>query len=123
MKRLAAVALAVGVGTASCTGHGTGSMIPSAGAAPGTLSPTTRGAHAASFSPSDAAPAGWAATGTHAIPLANAVDRGAVSPSQAITVHVGLQMQNMAALQKLVAGGGTIGNATFMSTYAPTAAR
>jgi len=67
------------------------------------------------------APAGWSATSTGVMSLLNATDLGAISATQSITVVLGLQLQNVAQLQSLVASGQTISQSQFNSTYAPSA--
>jgi pseudomonalisin len=69
------------------------------------------------------APAGWAATNTGILALANAVDAGALPATQSLTVRVGLQLRNESQLQSAVASGQQISGSTFMSTYAPTSAQ
>lgn len=113
MYKLAALAVAVGVLTASCAGHGGTSSMPAVPQSPtgGPLKPSSTAA----------APAGWATTDTLALTLpSGATDMGAATPGTPMTVRVALQMQNVSQLQQLVASGQTIDDATFMSTYAPT---
>jgi pseudomonalisin len=117
MKTFAAAAVTAGLITASCSGHGALSSLPSgqnqaASGAFGTHS--TRAAAIAS------APAGWAATATQAIPVANASDLGAAPASQSVTVRLGLNLHNSNQLAQAVAGGQEVSDAAFMATYAPT---
>jgi pseudomonalisin len=124
MKRLAWIA-AVGVLTASCSGHGAApgsfSAMPPASSSAARNPAGTGGTRAAAVSIS--VPSGWAATSTLALPLQGASDLGALSPSQTLTVRVGLQLNNASALKALVSSGQTISPATFDATYAPTAAQ
>ncbi|HZT14235.1 MAG TPA: S53 family peptidase [Candidatus Baltobacteraceae bacterium] len=108
MNRFVVLAIAAGVLTASCAGHTGTSAVPQV------PSGTHSGRHPMS------APPGWAATGTQAVNLANAVDLGALTPSQPLTIRVGLALHNQSQLQSLVASGQSVDPATFMSTYAPT---
>ncbi|MFZ0226290.1 MAG: hypothetical protein WAL41_04930, partial [Mycobacterium sp.] len=58
----------------------------------------------------------WAPTATQAITLANmpsAKDAGALDPQTNLSVVVGLQTQNVAALQLLVKAENTPGNAAY----------
>jgi subtilase family serine protease len=112
MKKLAAVAVAAGLLTASCAGHGgsSSSLPPMAQSNSGIKSASTA-----------TAPAGWAATNTLAIPIANATDLGEASPTQSITVLVGLKLHNMSQLQQAVASGTVLSDATVNATYGPTA--
>lgn len=112
MQKLAALAVAVGLLTASCAGHGGSSNIPP-------LAQSKPGGPVKSASTATA-PAGWATTNTLAIPIANATDLGAASSSQTLTVRVGLALHNQSALAQSVASGTIIDDGTFMSTYAPT---
>jgi len=124
MKKLTVVALAVGVLTASCSGHGTGSMLPNAGTAAQTPQSGARGTGTAILPAATVAvPQGWASTGTQALSLANAADLGVLNPAQSLTVRVGLQIRNVSQLQSLVASGQQIDSGTFMAQYAPTAAQ
>jgi pseudomonalisin len=122
MNKLAAVAIAVGVVAASCSGHTGSSSIPSA---PGAASGSQSSAGTRSTKPSavTTAPSGWAATATAPLELSGASDLGALPSSQTITVHVGLQLNNVNALKSAVASGQIISSSTFNSTYAPTAAQ
>lgn len=117
MTKLSAIALAAGILTASCSGHGGGMALPSANSqslANGSTVPKA----------TIAAPAGWAATNTQAITtVLNATDLGTLSSAQTLTVHAVLQLQNMSNLQSLIASGQTIDQATFTATYAPTSAQ
>lgn len=117
MKRLGALAVAVGLVTASCSGHGGSSPLPMTGANSQATNSNTR-----SIAALAAAPAGWANTNTQALKIVNATDLGAASATQSITVHVGLQLHNIQQLQQAVASGSILDSGTFMATYAPTSA-
>lgn len=107
---------------AGCSGHGAPSMLPMTG--PQSAARTnagTGGTRAAALS--IAVPSGWAPTATLPLALSGASDLGALAPSQPVTVRVGLQLQNAAALKSAIASGQTMSTAAFMSTYAPTAAQ
>jgi subtilase family serine protease len=117
MNKFAVLAIAAGLLTASCAGHGGGSALPeisagAKGANPGRALKNTQNA-----------PPGWATTGTQAVNLANAVDLGALPPSQVLTVRVGLALRNQSQLQSIVGSGQTVDPGTFQSTYAPTSAQ
>ncbi len=119
MRNVYLVIAVVAILTA-CAGHGAGSMVP-----PMTAS-QARGAGAGALRTAAiaiAAPAGWVATSTLPLALSGASDLGALSPSQSIAVRVGLQLNNIAALKAAVASGQTVSHATFMASYAPTAAQ
>lgn len=111
MQKLAALAVAVGLLTASCAGHGGSTNIPPV--------PQSKGGSVKPASTATA-PSGWANTNTLAIPIANATDLGAAPSTQTLTVRVGLALHNESALQQSVASGTIIDDGTFMSTYAPT---
>ena len=119
MRRAIAAALAAGILTASCSGHGGSIPTAPAGGAPSSLGlHGTRGTAAAV-----SVPAGLAATGTQAITgLVNVTDNGPLAASKVLTVHVALQLHNIDALKQSVASGQITPRATFMSTYAPSAA-
>jgi pseudomonalisin len=139
MRRLWCAALAAGFITASCSGRNGAGPLPSLGGSQTgpqairissgrnseviTATPSRVGTHKTRRLKFRDVPAGWAATGTGVVPLADATDLGAVSPNQQITVRVGLQLRNVDALNQIVASGGTVDNGTFMSTYAPTSAQ
>jgi subtilase family serine protease len=128
MKRLAAVALAVGVVTASCSGgHSAGSLLPS-GTSPNQVTPN--GASSASSALGTrttrsmsvgAAPAGWANTGTQVLPLKNASDLGALPSTQTVTVRLGLQLHNVDQLQAAVKSGEQLSPDAIKASYGPTA--
>lgn len=115
--------LAVGLGllTASCSGHSTGtSMMP---VFTQSHSQSAAGAGTARRATSIAVPLGWASTATLPLSLSGASKLGALAASQSITVRLGLQLNNVAALKSAAAAGQIVSKATFMSTYAPTAAQ
>jgi subtilase family serine protease len=111
MNKLAVIAVAVGLVTASCAGHGGSSGVPPM--------PQSKSGSPLKPATTAAAPAGWASTSTLAIPVVNASDLGAAPSSKSITVRLGLQLHNISQLQQAVASGTVMDNATFM-TYAPT---
>lgn len=113
MKKLSAVALAAGILTASCSGHGGQSVLPSTSGAAGA---GKSGATAISV----AVPSGWAATSTQGVTVANASDLGALASTQALTVRVALQAHNLSQLAQAIASGQRLSDATLMSTYAPS---
>lgn len=119
MKRFGAIALAAGLLTTACSGHGGSNALPS-------LTPSGADRTGAGMthrtSAAIAAPSGWAATNTQAYALKNATDLGALPATQSLTVRVGLQMHNASQLQQLVASGQTIDDGTYLAQYAPTAA-
>ncbi|MEA2664943.1 MAG: pseudomonalisin [Candidatus Eremiobacteraeota bacterium] len=113
MKKLAAVALTVGLATASCSGgHGGGSALPGAATQPHANARTARAA----------APAGWANTATQVSSLLGATDQGPLAATKPLTVRLGLALHNVPQLQAAIAAGQTIAPAQFAATYAPTAA-
>ncbi len=118
MKRLAPGALALSAVLASCGGHG-GSAIPNAPAA----APSNLGTHDTRAAATVAAPAGWAATATGVLNLANATDLGALPATQSITIRLALQLNNANALKSLIASGQTVSPADFTANYGPTAAQ
>jgi len=70
----------------------------------------------------NAAPAGWANTATQVFALKSASDLGALPTTQALTVHLGLQMHNADQLKSVVQNHGRVSAGAFNATYAPTAA-
>lgn len=112
MQKLAALAVTVGLLTASCAGHGGSSNIPAI--------PQSKTGSPVKSASTVTAPAGWATTNTLAIPIANATDLGTASSTQTMTVRVALALHNRSALQQSVASGNVIDDGTFMATYAPT---
>ena len=115
MQKFALAAVAAGLLTASCAGHGGAPNLPPVA--------QSKAGNPVKTASTAAAPAGWAATNTLAIPVANAADLGAAPSTKSITIRVALQMQNRSQLAQLVASGAIIDESTFMSTYAPTAAQ
>ncbi len=114
VKKLAAVALTVGVATASCSGgHGGGSsVLPQSAAQSQGKTRVTR----------STAPAGWADTATQVLNLTSASDQGALPAARPLTVRLGLGLHNVPQLQAAIAAGQTIAPAQFAATYGPTAA-
>ncbi len=107
---------------AACSGQGGGSIAP-----PVTLPQSVHGGAGTGGTRTPAltisVPTGWSTTRTLPLALSGASDLGAVPASQPITVRVGLQLNNVAALKSAVAAGQTVSFATFMSSYAPTPAQ
>ncbi len=119
MKRFALAALAAGVITASCSGHG-GSALPTTPAGSGT--PGTMGVHGTRASATAVnAPVGFAATATQAAALSGVSDKGALPASQSLTIRVALQLHNVDQLKQSIAAGQITARSAFMATYAPTA--
>ena len=120
MRRFAVLALVTGVITASCSGGHSASTIPAMGAA-GSQSPQSlTGAHTTRAKSGIAAPAGWAATGTGAIALANAADLGELAATKPVNVTLGLQMRNVDAVKAAIAAGQRMSRDAFVSQYAPS---
>ena len=123
MTKFAAVAIAVGLVTASCSGgHGASSLMPGGiqpqGAgdkAASTGAKTTRAATGA------VAPAGWASTATQAFSMKNATDLGALNPAQPVTVRLGLQLHNVDGLKQVVQSHGRLSASQVKAQFGPTA--
>src|SRR5665213_3604087 len=127
MTKLAPLAVAIGLTTASC-GHA-GSALPPAGPA-GSLVTTgaaattaTQGARTIRPKSLVAAPAGWANTATGAIAPANAIDLGQLDRAKTVNVVLGLQMRNADAVKSAIAAGQKMSRQTFVSQYAPTSSQ
>ena len=114
MNKLTIIALAAGVLTASCAGHGSQSAIP-------TLPGAQHSGGNARTASSIVAPAGWASTATFGASIAQATDAGALTSTKTLTVRVGLQMHNASQLAQLIARGTIVPHGQFMSQFAPTA--
>lgn len=119
MKRLTVAAMALGIVTASCSGHGAGSAIPSMNVA-GT--PMSYGAQSTRAAAVASAPTGFATTATQAISFTGVTDKGALPSTQTLTVHAVLQLHNVDALKHSIAAGQITSQPAFVSTYAPTPA-
>jgi subtilase family serine protease len=118
MKRFVAAAVAAGVITASCSGHG-GSALPNAPSTGGV--PSTMGVHGTRGTTTTVSvPVGLATTATQAVSLTGVTDNGPLAATKTLTVHVALQLRNVDQLKQSVAAGQITPRATFMSTYAPT---
>lgn len=121
MKRLGAIALAVGVLTASCAGHG-GSPLPQGpGATQGQTTHSNLGTGTTRPASIAAIPSGWAATGTQALTLRNATDLGALDSTKVLTVRIGLQMRNAQQAQSLVQQRATLTPDQVTAQFGPTA--
>ena len=123
--RLAAVAAAVGITAASCSGGHAGSSLPplgARGAASGAAAPASLGARTTRAA-AITAPPGWSATATNAIAPANAADLGLLGRSAPVNVVLGLQMRNVEAVKSSIAAGQRMSRETFVSQYAPAAAQ
>jgi subtilase family serine protease len=112
MKKLSIIALAAGLLTASCSGHGGQSALPGMQTNSNSTSRTSQAL--------PAAPAGWANTSTQGVTVANGTDLGALDASKVLTVRLGLQLHNVAQLQQLIAQGTVVPNSQFMAQFAPT---
>ncbi|MEA2688202.1 MAG: hypothetical protein QOD51_809, partial [Candidatus Eremiobacteraeota bacterium] len=91
MKRLAVIAVALGVATASCSGAGSvSSMLPANGVQMGGNMPapsSKAGARSTrAVTSSVAAPSGWASTATQPFTFKSASDLGALDPGKTLTV-------------------------------------
>ena len=94
-KKLAVLAVVMGVAGASCSGgHGASSLLPGGAVAP-------RGAHASDLV---SAPPGWAATATRGATIAGATDKGPLAASTPLTVRVGLNLRNTDQLASAIVG-------------------
>lgn len=114
MKKLPAVALAAGILTASCSGHGGQSPLPSV--------PERTGASGTHQTTAIAAPPGWSATATQGVTVLNGSSAGALAASQPLTVRVALQAHNLTQLAQAIASGQRFTDAQLLSQYAPTSA-
>lgn len=112
MNKLSAVALAAGLLTASCSGHGGQSLLPST---QGSAATGGGARHHATI----ALPAGWASTATQGVTVASATDLGALSPSHTLTVRVALGMHDVTQLQQTIAAGQQLSDAQ-LAQYLPT---
>lgn len=119
MKKFAAVALVVGVATASCSGGRGAATLPPMSSAAGTA-PSSTGARTTRATTATTAPAGWANTATQALTLTHASDLGVLAPSTPVTVRLGLQLHNVDQLKALVQSGGQITPSAFAAGYGPT---
>ncbi len=130
MQRLAAVAAAVGVMTASCSGgHSAGSLLPSGISNQGSTTSSvasspvssqlgTRSTRSLAVA---AAPAGWANTATQVLSLKSATDRGVLASAQRLTVRVGLQLHNTDQLQQAIKSHAKLTPGAIKSSFGPTA--
>ncbi len=116
MNKFALAALLSGVALASCSGQGVSPAVPGAG--PGSA-PSSFGAHSTRAQSLSVAPAGWSATATQAISLANATDLGALDGSASVDVTLGLQMRNPDGAKAAIAAGQVLSRDEFVSQYAP----
>jgi pseudomonalisin len=127
MKRLAALAGMLGVMTTACSGgHGSSSLPPMGGGvqpAGASSGVSSLGAHTTRPLSAVAAPAGWAATGTGAIALANASDLGQLDRAKSVNVVLALQMRNADAVKAAVASGQRMSREAFVSQYAPSSSQ
>ena len=117
MLRLAAMATAAGLLTASCgAARGAGSLLP--GAAP-------LGAARAVREAAIAAPPGWAATATRGATVAGASDKGPLAGTTPLTVRVGMNLHNVGQLAAALSRPGVNTALTpqqFAAQYGPTSA-
>ena len=124
MNKLAAVAIAMGVTTASCSGgHSAATLLPSgASNSGGSASPSsTTGARTTRDTGRAAAPAGWANTATQVVSLKNAADQGTLASTQTLTVRLGLQLHNVDGLKQAAQSGAQLDPGTINASYGPTA--
>jgi subtilase family serine protease len=124
MNKLVAVAVALGVTTASCSGgHSAGALLPSGVSNSGgtASSSSTTGARTTRDTARAAAPAGWANTATQVLNFKSAADQGALAATQAMTVRLGLQLHNVDGLKQAVQSGAVLSPGSINSSYGPTA--
>jgi subtilase family serine protease len=114
MKRLLALAVTAGLGTASCSGGGLSHMLPSASG------PNAAGAARAARADAIVAPPGWAATATRGATIPNATDKGALAPSTPLTVRVALNLHNEDGLRSAIAAHQKMSQGQFNAQYGPT---
>lgn len=125
MKRLAAIAVALGVATAACSGAGSvSSMLPANGVQIGGNMPASKsGARSTrAVASSVAAPSGWANTATQPFAFKSATDLGALDPAKTLTVRLGLQLHNVDQLKAAVRSHTKLSPSQIKATYGPTAA-
>ncbi|MDB5027907.1 MAG: Pseudomonalisin/xanthomonalisin [Candidatus Eremiobacteraeota bacterium] len=126
MKKRAALAAAVGLLTASCSGHNAGSLPPmqfGGGSTTSSAGTSTLGAKTTRAAAAVVAPSGWAATATQAIVPANASDLGQLDGAKPVEVVLGLQMRDADALKAAIAAGQVMTRDAFVGQYAPSAAQ
>jgi pseudomonalisin len=112
-KKLAVLAVVMGVVGASCSGgHGASSLLPGGAVAP-------RGAHASDVV---TAPPGWAATATRGATIAGATDKGPLAASTPLTIRVGLNLHNVDQLASAIAAGQTFSPQQFQAQFGPSPA-
>ncbi len=126
MNKLAAIAVALGVGASACSGAGSvSSMLPANGVqvGGGTIPASRNGARSTrEVASSVAAPPGWSSTATQAFSFKNASDLGALDPSKTLTVRLGLQLHNVDQLKAAVRSRAKLSPSTIKASYGPTAA-
>ena len=115
MKRLLALAITAGLGTASCSG-GASHLLPSSSAGP-----NVSGAARAARDTAVVAPPGWASTATRGATIPNATDKGPLAATTPLTVRVGLNLHNEDGLRAAIAGRQKMSPAQFNAQYGPTA--
>jgi len=122
MKRLAAASVALGVTLASCSGgHGFSSMLPANGSADTSATSTSpSGGLSVRGSRVVAAPAGWATTSTQALSLPTLSDAGVLAASTQLTVRLGLQVHNAAALKQAAASQAQMSASQVLAEFSPT---
>ena len=124
MNKSAALAVVALIATASCSGgHGALSSLPPAGASAASGSGTLSGAHTTRPKAVAAAPAGWAATGTGALALANASDLGQLDRAKQVQVVLALQMRNIDGAKAAIAAHQRLSRASFVSQFGPSQAQ
>ncbi|MBV8370054.1 MAG: S8/S53 family peptidase [Candidatus Eremiobacteraeota bacterium] len=122
MTKITALAVGLGVLTASCSGGHGATTLPPPGRGASASGASTMGAH--NLRPkSIAAPAGWAATGTGALPLANATDLGQLDRGKTVDVTLALQMRNVDAAKAAIAAHQVISRGAFVAQYAPSSSQ
>jgi pseudomonalisin len=122
MIRFWLAAIAAGIVTASCAGHTGSSSIP---AVPqNSVSSSGNASEAIGIADTDRlarlAPAGWAATATHATIKRDALASHAVAPLHPITVHVGLALRNVRGILAAIRSRQILTPAEFERSFGPT---
>ncbi|HEY6235404.1 MAG TPA: S53 family peptidase [Candidatus Elarobacter sp.] len=122
MKKLALLAGALGLAASACSGHGSSTLPATAGMRPSAAmsAPSALGARTTRAKSAILAPAGWAATATSAIALANATDLGQLDRSKPVDVVLGLQMRDVDTVKAEIAAAHKMSRATFVGRFAPS---
>src|SRR5579862_1607296 len=117
MNKRCLAAIAAGLITASCAGHGSGSGVLPGTAAQPQAGPSKVGAYTTRPKKRPRlVPVGWSATATGPLSISGTTDLGELPATKTIGVHVALQLRNVDQVKSAIAPRQIISPSTFLAS-------